>query len=384
MTVFNTYLKIVKKQYPMILMYLGITLFFAIFATNTSSENVTNYIAEKPKITIINNDEDTKLIQNFTKYISENAEILEIENDKEKLADALFYGETDLIIEIPKNYTKDFLNGKDPQIEMKKSTASYSTFSQMLLEKYLKLAKAYSISGMNEDEIIEKINIDLQNVVEVKVENKLNTGMLKKVRFYYNFANYGFLVLCIYISSIVIREFNELKIKRRNLISKTSYKKINFQILLGNAVLAIGIWLLYIGISIALYKDIMFTTNGMWFIINSFAFCITAMTIGTFIGNVVKNKDAINGIVNVIALGSSFIAGSFVSQEFLPDFVLKVARILPSYWFISNNNNIAATTEFTADIIKNIIVYMAIVLAYSIIFILANNIVSKNRRKEES
>ena len=137
MTVFNTYLKIVKKQYPMILIYLGITLFFAIFATNTSTENVTSYIAEKPTITIINNDEDTKFLQNFKKYISENAKILEIENDEEKLADALFYGETDLIMIIPEGYTQKFLNGVNPQIEMKKSTASYSTFSQMLLEKYL-------------------------------------------------------------------------------------------------------------------------------------------------------------------------------------------------------------------------------------------------------
>lgn len=384
MTVFNTYLKIIKKQYPMILIYLGITLFFAIFTTSTSTENVTSYVAEKPTITIINNDEDTKFLQNFKSYIAENAEILEIENNEEKLADALFYGETDLIMIIPQGYTQKFLSGENTQIEMKKSTASYSTFSQMLLEKYLNIAKAYNIAGMTEDEIINKINEDLKNVVEVKVENKLDTGMLEKVKFYYNFANYGFLVLCIYIASIVIREFNELKIKRRNLISRTSYKKINFQILLGNATLAFGIWILYVAISIVLYSDIMFTTSGMWFIINSLIFCITAMTIGTFIGNIVKNKDAINGIVNVIALGSSFICGSFVPQEYLPDFVLKIARILPSYWFISNNNTIAATTNFTIEIIKNICIYMIIVLAFSIIFIFANNIVSKKRRKEES
>ena len=85
MTVFNTYLKIIKKQYPMILIYLGITLFFAIFTTSTSTENVTSYVAEKPTITIINNDEDTKFLQNFKSYIAENAEILEIENNEEKL-----------------------------------------------------------------------------------------------------------------------------------------------------------------------------------------------------------------------------------------------------------------------------------------------------------
>lgn len=384
MIVFNTYLKIVKKQYPMILIYLGITLFFALFATSTSTENVTSYIAEKPKITIINNDEDTKFFQNFKNYISENAEILEIENDTDKLADALFYGETDLIMIIPAGYTKSFFEGDNLQIEMKKSTSSYSSFTQMLLEKYLNIAKAYNIAGMTEDEIIIKINEDLKNVIDVKVENKLNTGMLAKVKFYYNFANYGFLVLCIYISSIVIREFNELKLKRRNLISKTSYKKINFQILLGNSTLAFAIWILYVGISMVLYSDIMLTTNGMLFIINSLIFCITAITIGTFVGNIVKNKDAINGIVNIIALGSSFICGSFVPQEYLPTWVLKIARILPSYWFITNNNNIADTTNFTSKITNNLILYMGIILIFAVIFILLNNFVSWRRQKEET
>ena len=41
-------------------------IFFAIFATNTSSENVTNYIAEKPKITIINNDEMRNVLVKLT------------------------------------------------------------------------------------------------------------------------------------------------------------------------------------------------------------------------------------------------------------------------------------------------------------------------------
>lgn len=172
------------------------------------------------------------------------------------------------------------------------------------------------------------------------------------------------------------------EIKRRNIISKTSYKKINSQLLLGNAFLVFFIWFIYVTISIILYSNVMLTTNGLWFIINSFIFCITALTIGSFVGNLVKSKDAINGIVNVIALGSSFICGAFVPQEYLPEAVLNCAKILPSYWFITNNNTIAGTTNFTKEIINNIIIYMGIILIFSVIFIIANNIVSWKKRKE--
>ena len=338
MTVFNAYLKIVKKQYPMILIYVGITLFFAIFATNTSSQDTTNFLAEKPKMTIINEDNDADFTKNFVDYVSQNAEIVDIPNEEEALADALFYGEINCYLKIPKGYSEKFLKGENPQIEIKKSTNSYATYTEMLLEKYLNIAKAYNISGMNETEIINNINKDLEKTVDIKVENKMDSAVLAKVKFYYNFANYGFLVFFI--------------------------------------------WFIYVTISIILYSNVMLTTNGLWFIINSFIFCITALTIGSFVGNLVKSKDAINGIVNVIALGSSFICGAFVPQEYLPEAVLNCAKILPSYWFITNNNTIASITNFTKEIINNIIIHMGIILIFSVIFIIANNIVSWKKRKE--
>lgn len=50
-----------------------------------------------------------------------------------------------------------------------------------------------------------------------------------------------------------------------------------------------------------------------------------------------KSKDSLNGIVNVVALGSSFISGAFVPQEYLGQTVLNFSKVFPSYWFIRNN-----------------------------------------------
>ena len=55
----------------------------------------------------------------------------------------------------------------------------------MLLEKYLNIAKAYNISGMNETEIINNINKDLEKTVDIKVENKMDSAVLAKVKLYY-------------------------------------------------------------------------------------------------------------------------------------------------------------------------------------------------------
>ncbi len=67
----------------------------------------------------------------------------------------------------------------------------------------------------------------------------------------------------------------------------------------------------------------MFTVHGIILMVNSFVFSICALTIAILIANLVNNKNAINGIVNVVALGSSFLCGAFVPIEWLPDTVLK-------------------------------------------------------------
>ena len=42
------------------------------------------------------------------------------ENDEEKINDSLFYRDVNYVIYIPENYREDFLNDKNPEIEIKK------------------------------------------------------------------------------------------------------------------------------------------------------------------------------------------------------------------------------------------------------------------------
>lgn len=125
----------------------------------------------------------------------------------------------------------------------------------------------------------------------------------------------------------------------------------------------------------------MFTAHGLIYIINSFIFTICAVTIAFLIGNVMKNKDAINGIVNVIALGSSFLCGAFVPAEILPDTVLKIAHILPSYWYINTNELVKTIEEFNFETLKPIIINMGVIIGFSVLFVIITNIVSNKKRK---
>ena len=99
------------------------------------------------------------------------------------------------------------------------------------------------------------------------------------------------------------------------------------------------------------------------------------------IGNLVSNKGAINGIVNVIALGSSFLCGAFVPMEWLPDFVLKIAHALPTYYYINTNEALKTLEELNFETLKPLITNMVIMLGFATIFIILANIVSRKKRK---
>ena len=123
----------------------------------------------------------------------------------------------------------------------------------------------------------------------------------------------------------------------------------------------------------------MFTTHGLIYIENSFIFTICAVTIAFLIGNLVNNKNAINGIVNVVALGSSFLCGAFVPMEWLPDSVLKIAHILPSYYYISTNEALKELEVINLETLKPILANMGILLGFAMGFVILRNILSKKK-----
>lgn len=380
MIVFKTFLKVLNKCKFVIIMYTVLLIAFAGFNIKTS-DNTTNFTPSKPDVLIINEDENEKLSKNLVNYIEKNCNIKDIEKSQEKINDALFYRDVNYIIYIPKNYSNDFLNGLNPEIKIKSSGDYNSSYTEMLLSRYIKVANIFGKDIKNVDELISKINDTIYKEVDVEITSKLDTDKLSKASFYYNFANYSILAGCVYVICLILSSFKEENINKRTIVSSMDYKKYNRNLLLSNSLFAIVLWGFYVILSFILIGDVMFTLNGIYYIINSFIFTICALTIAFLIGNLVSNKNAINGIVNVIALGSSFLCGSFVPVEFLPDAVLKVAHILPSYWYIQTNELLKTIEVFSMESLKPIIINMGVVLLFTIMFIVITNIISNKKRK---
>lgn len=380
MTVFKTFIKVLNKCKVPIIMYTVILIGFAGFNMQTTQTS-NNFTSSKPDILIINEDKEDGVTKNLITYIRENSNIIDIKDDKQAIDDALFYRDVNYIIYVPQNYRQDFLEGKNPEINIKSTGDYQSSLAEMIVERYIKIANMYRKSTENEEELIEKINNTLSKQTNVEMTSKLDTDNLEKATFYYNFASYSILAGCVYVICLILASFNNEKIRKRTIISSMNYKQHNRKLLLANSLFAIVLWGVYVILSFVLIGQIMFEIHGLIYILNSLIFTICALTVAFLIGNVVNNKNAINGIVNVVALGSSFLCGAFVPMELIPDSVVKIAHILPSYYYIKNNELLTGLEEINLENLSPILTNMAIVIIFSLVFVIITNIVVKKKRR---
>lgn len=380
MTVFKTFWKVVKKYKVTVLLY---TIILVSFGTinMTTTDNQMNFVESKPDILIINNDTNNKVTNNLVKYLNKNTNIINIKNNESTINDALFYRDVNYIIYIPKNYGQNILAGHSPKIEIKQTGDYQASLANMLLTRYLKVQNIYKKVTNNEASLIAAINNNLSKSSNIKIKSKLNTASLSNVSTYFSFASYSLMAVIIYVICIIIASFKDQNINKRTIVSSMSYKTYNRQLLISSLIYTILVFLLYTILGLIILKDIMFTTRGLIYILNSFIFSLCCLTIALLISTIVRNKDAISGIVNVIALGSSFLCGAFVPAEYLPKSVLTIAKIIPTYWYINTNDLLKTIEVINLQELKPIFINLFTILAFSCIFLIINNIISKAKQK---
>ena len=379
MIVFNYFFKILKQYKVMIILYTAILVIFGAFSLNTNDTG-TDFTITKPDICIINQDKDSGITQGLTQYLTENANRKDIKQEEEALSDALLYREVSYIITIPENYQTDWLAGKEPKLIIQSNGNYEASLAEMLTNNYLQTADTYRKNNLEEDQIIEKTKQALDQKINIEMTSNLNNNGLSQANFYFNFANYSILAICIFVVGMVMSSFRKEMIKKRTMVSPMKPKNYNRANFLGIIVLGVALWAVYLVISMILVKDVMFTLHGLYYAINSFIFTICALSIAFLIGSILQNKEAISGVANVISLGSAFLCGSFVPVEWLPDSILTIVHILPSYWYIQNNEYIKTMEEITWESTQPFLMNIGMIILFIIGFLLVTNWFSKRKK----
>ena len=378
MTVFKTFWKVVSKYKGTIILYTVMLIVFGGLNMSSNNTDIT-FTNSKPDILIISKDEEKGLTKNLINYMKDNSNIINVKKDEDSINDSLFYRDVNYIIYIPENYRESVLSKDNPEINIKSSGDYQASLANMLLSRYIQVQNIYLDSSKNEEELINNINNSLNKKSKVEIVSKLDTSKIEKSSSYFNFASYSIMAIIIFIICLVLSSFKN--IKKRTIISSMNYKKYNQKLLIASIGYSLIVWLLFIILGIIILGNIMFSLQGLIYCLNALIFTFVCLTLALLISTIIDNKNAISGIVNVIALGQAFLCGAFVPAEWLPKSVLNIAHILPAYWYINTNDLLKTIEIINIKNLQPILINSLVLILFSILFIIINNIISKHKQK---
>ena len=387
MQVFKAYFKIIKKNLPMLILYLVIFLSVAIGITASNrTQEMTSFSTAKSDLALINDDKASDLSKGLVTYIEQNANLVDVGEDTEKLKDALFYEKIDYILRIPEGFSQAFMAGNDVQLEQTKGIDQTAGIQlEMLLNRFLNTASLYARHGNNltQAEVIEKTikDLSLETPVEMKTfDSGLSDADL--IAYFFNYASYSTIIILIFGISTFMLVFNKSFIKQRTMCSPLSSNQMVAQRLMGDLVLAVCLWLITTICGFLVHGDALLSVNGALWILNLLIFSLVCLSISFLIGSLIKNKNSLSAVANTVGLGSSFLCGAFVPQYLLGESVLSVARFIPTYWYIRGNNLIAGLNTFNSETLGPVLMTFVIQIGFIVAIIAVSMVINKQRRVE--
>ncbi|MDU6064810.1 MAG: ABC transporter permease, partial [Anaerococcus sp.] len=186
-----------------------------------------------------------------------------------------------------------------------------------------------------------------------------------KSKFYFNFLNYLLLAQVILVVSNIALVYKKKPILMRNNVSACPSSRMNLEMMLGHIVTGLVLWVIYMILFLVMYKYDFKQTHVNLMMLNSFVFTISVVSMAVMIANLIKDSNTVQGVMNVVSLGSSFLCGAFVPQELLGKTALTIGRIFPGFYYIQNNNILVESLQ-----ISKILPNMMIILGFSVVFII--------------
>ena len=391
MIVFKTFWRIMKRYWWIVFIY--VTILISLSVINLNAAPVTDFVDTKPEITIVSQDSSDLATKPFTKnfldYLSKNTKIINLKESE--TTDALFYQKISMILYLPEDLESKILSGQKVTLDYRTSGNYTAELSKNLIKRYFELQRTEILESKNSskeqsnilsedsEKIISSLNQRLDQSPTVRLASK-NATNLSKIAAFFNFASYTIMAIILYVTCFINASFNKSPVKKRTMVSSLHLKKYSFSLLLANSIFAFSVFVLLTTLSFFVLGDIVLTPFFIFEILNILLYTLAALTLAELVSTFNLSRDAVSGVVNLLSLAPAFLSGAFVPTYFLPSFVLTIAHIFPTYWFIDTNNKITTMTEFSFNSFLTILPNLLVLVLFSIIFIVANLVLSKKKR----
>ena len=222
MTVYKGYMKIVKQNKALILLYLaiffGVTMMFQSVAGSTMP---TSYQASSVKVGIVDKD-GGPLARSLETYLEHFHDVSLIADDTAVLQEKLFYRDIEYIVHIPANFFDTCISGNE-KLSVTKVPGSYTAFYvDQQINSFLNNVRTYNAAGFSEEEAAQAAKSP--STVQVDLLDTSGTaGAVPNFVYYYRYVPYLFLSILCYVMGNILSAFRKGDLPKRMQASAVSH-----------------------------------------------------------------------------------------------------------------------------------------------------------------
>jgi ABC-2 type transport system permease protein len=390
MQVFRIYFTIIRKNLPQMGIYFGVFIVMAVLFIKTGSPGAqTGFSGTVTKMALISDDGPSALSAGLERYLSRYARLVPLKDDKSAIADALFYHDVSYVLRIPAGFAAGLMAGKAP--ELRKTMipgSSLSVYLDLGVNRYVDTAlllAAHSKASSQEVLARETVEALSKEVPATISAGKRGAGPSQSIDDFFNYV--AFILISVLISGVgtFLMVFNQADVRKRNLCSPLPFRKMNAQVIAGNMVFMLACLASMVGIGFAMFGRAMLSWQVLAMGLNSLVFAIVCLGISLLIGSLVRDRNALSAITNILAIGMSLLCGVLVPQLLLGKAVMSIARFLPAYWFVRANNELGNLGSPSLSALKPILGYAGMELGMGVaVFAVALLVIKQKRQSQEA
>lgn len=338
MTVYKYFLRVAFRARKIILGYAVIFFILTLLNSSGIDENEKMFSERALDIGIVN-ESKSELSKSLIEHLGQKNNIDFVKNDKKAIQESIFLEVLDAVVVVPKDFEQLF-EDKEKAVEITRDERKIE--SNQISSEINKFLRFTSASFTDHSYDLERVRAILDEEVEVKFLDSEVSSEYNDVRTwfsgYFNFTAYVIVAIYIAVIGLVMREFNDENIQERMKVSSKEFLNFNIQIYLGQISLAILITAAFVLVAVLFKGKYISEVNLSKYILNISVFSFAILGLTFLINNLTRSSFIINAASTVFSLGTALISGVMVSQEYLGESVLNIAKFFPTYYFVKINN----------------------------------------------
>lgn len=388
MQVFKVFFKLLKHYKGVVFLYFGVFMGLALIMSAVNLADGGSgaaFTTQDLNIGIIDRDKGT-FGEALMEYFGEEHELEFAEDEEDSILNKLYWRNYDYVLVIPENFERDFLAGgaQNASLSCMKVPGTFSaSYFESEIELYLSKISLYMAAGKTLEEAQELTLALRREEAQVTMASFVNENQHDIATIFYQYVPYLFISLgCVGVGSILIC-FNREELRNRMECASLPLRSRMLGLSAGILTLGGVLFVLVTLISVILSRGALLTDVRLpYFLINMLAMLLFGLALGFFTGTVAKGQESANGICNIAGLGLCFLGGIFVPQEFFGEGVEKIARCVPTYWYVKNVEMIGAMKEVTSEFLRTLWSQSAVILLFAVAFFAVTLVIVSAKRKQ--